>query len=171
MTMADDVKVVEVAPARSGGSWFKRALVSLLVLGLAAGGAYGAAWYPAKLQREELEKTLAAERARSVFLEDQVKAMDAKLGIHLAIVDLTQQNYGLAKNRIARSIELLSAAPEASLRTLADKLAQIKVEPGQAQLAIDALLLLSAGLDAPQPTLAPSAPPAALPAPAPSTTN
>lgn len=166
--MAEDVKVVAATPARSGGSWFKRALVSLLVLGLVGAGAFGAAWYPAKQKLDVLEKTLAAERARSVFLEDQLKAMDAKLGLHLAIVDLTQQNYGLAKNRIARSVELLSASPEASLRTLADKLAQIKVEPGQAQLAIDALLQLSAGLDPPQPSIAPSTPPPALPAP---TTN
>jgi hypothetical protein len=169
--MADDVKVVEVAPARSGGSWFKRTLVSLLVLGLVGAGAYGAAWYPAKLKLDELQKTLAAERARSVFLEDQLKAMDAKLGLHLAIVDLTQQNYGLAKNRIARSVELLQSAPEASLRTLADKLAQIKVEPGQAQPAIDALLLLSAGLDPPPPSAVPPALPAPSPSPSPSTTN
>jgi hypothetical protein len=161
--MAEDVKVVAATPAGSGGSWFKRALVSLLVVGLAAGGAYGAAWYPAKQRLDVLDKTLAAERARSMFLEEQLKAMDAKLGLHLAIVDLTQQNYGLAKNRIARSVELLSAAPEAALRTLADKLAQLKVEPGQAQPAIDALLQLSAGLDTTQ--TAPITPTPALPAP------
>jgi hypothetical protein len=163
--MEKEVKPVAPVPARTSnrGSWFKNALLILLLLVLAGGGGYGAGWYPTNEKLKTVEQTLGAERARSLFLEGQLKALDAKLGLHLAIVDLTQQNYGLAKNRIARSAELLSASPEVALRTLADKLAQIKVEPGQGQQTIDTLLQLSAGLDSGRPGMEAGTPPPALP--------
>jgi hypothetical protein len=165
--MDNDVKPAVAPPVRaaSGGSWLKRALWILLLLVLVGGAAYGAGWYPTNEKLKALEQTLSAERARSIFLEGQVKSLEAKLGLHLAIVDLTQQNYGLAKSRIARSTELLSGSPEVSLRTLADKLGQIKVEPGQSQQAIDALLQLSAGLDSTRPGMEAGTPPPALPSP------
>jgi hypothetical protein len=158
--MEKAAKAGEPVRARSGSSWFKRAVSTLLLLGVTGAAAYGAGWYVPTQKLRELEQVLGAERERSQFLERRGQELEARLSLHSAIVDITQLNFGLAQGRITRAQEFLAASTDRSLRAVGEALGQIKIDPAQGQQAIDALLKLSASFDSARPApMAPSATP------------
>lgn len=144
------------------GSRFKRALVWLLVFAVALVAAYGAGWWGPSRRVQDLEQELTTERARANDLGRRMVELEARRSLHAAIIEITQNNFGLAQKEVTRARDLLasSGSGDASLRAVSEALGTLQLDPAQGEQATKTLLELSAAFDAQRPPM-PAPPPEA----------